>query len=221
MRKKGMDGKKLSREKLRTGGVIAALAASVAVFIVMVQVEKNMLAGYEKGTIYTAATEIPKGQLVTKDNLDQYFVAQQLDKNCIPATALISPDQVTELAAAFDIDRGVLLTEGMFQSMSRIEEEMEHPVIAGFKADDIYQVAGGVLRAGDRVDIYSVRDGETSLVWPRVYVQQVFDASGTAISNGDKATAAQRINVLLEKSEVADFYAELADGSLRAVKLLE
>lgn len=216
-----MDGKKLSREKLRTGGVIAALAASVAVFIVMVQVEKNILAGYEKGTIYTAATEIPKGQLVTKDNLDQYFVTQQLDKNCIPAAALISPDQVTGLVAVFDIDRGVLLTEGMFQSMSRIEEEMEHPVIAGFKADDIYQVAGGVLRAGDRVDIYSVRDGETSLVWSRVYVQQVFDASGTAISNGDKATAAQRINVLLEKSEVADFYAELADGSLRAVKLLE
>lgn len=216
-----MDGKKLSRERLRTGGVIAALAASVAVFIVMVQVEKNILAGYEKGTIYTAATEIPKGQLVTKDNLDQYFVTQQLDKNCIPAAALISPDQVTGLVAVFDIDRGVLLTEGMFQSMSRIEEEMEHPVIAGFKADDIYQVAGGVLRAGDRVDIYSVRDGETSLVWPRVYVQQVFDASGTAISNGDKATAAQRINVLLEKSEVADFYAELADGSLRAVKLLE
>lgn len=208
-------------KKLRTGGVIAALAASLAVFAVMVQMEKTILGGYEKGTVYMAATEIPRGQLVTKDNLHQYFVEQQLDKSCIPAAALISSDQVTGLAAVFDIDQGALLTAGMFQSMNRIEEEMDHPVIAGFKADDIYQVAGGVLRAGDRVDIYAVREEETSLVWSRVYVQQVFDASGNIISNGDKTTAAQRINVLLEQAEVADFYTELADGSLRAVKLLE
>lgn len=221
MREKGINGRKLSREKLRTGGVIAALVASVAVFVVMLQVEKNILTGYEKGAIYTAVTEIPKGQLITEGNLDQYFVEQQLDKNCIPSAALVSSEQVVGLVAVFDIDQGVLLTDGMFQSMSRIEEEMEHPVIAGFKADDIYQVAGGVLRAGDRVDIYSVREEETSLVWSRVFVQQVFDASGTAISNGDKVTAAQRINVLLDKSEVADFYSELAAGSLRAVKLLE
>lgn len=207
--------------RLKLGGVVAALAASVAIFITMVRMEKNILTQYEKKTIYTAAAEIPKGQLITADNYQQYFIEQQLDQSCIPPTALCSPGQVTGLVAVYDIEPGILLTGGMFQEMDSILKEMREPVVAGFKAEDIYQVAGGVLRAGDRVNIYSVKEGETGLVWSNVFVQQVFDASGTAISNGDTVTAAQRINVYLNVTEVQDFYTELAGGSLRVVKLLE
>lgn len=206
---------------LRMGGVVAALVASVAIFITMVQMEKNILTQYEKGTIYTAIREIPKGQLITAENYQQYFGEQQLDKSCIPSTALSSPGQVTGLVASYDIEPGILLTGGMFQELNAILKEMRDPVVAGFKAEDIYQVAGGVLRAGDRVNIYSVKEGETSLVWSDVFVQQVFDASGTAISNGDMITAAQRINVYLNETDVQSFYTELAGGSLRVVKLLE
>lgn len=206
---------------LKMGSVVAALVASVAIFITMVQMEKNILTQYEKGIIYTAVREIPKGQLITADNYQQYFSEQQLDKSCIPPTALNSPGQVTGLVAAYDIEPGILLTGGMFQELDSILNEMWEPVVAGFKAEDIYQVAGGVLRAGDRVNIYSVKEGETGLVWSNVFVQQVFDASGTAISNEDTVTAAQRINVYLNVAEVQDFYTELAGGSLRVVKLLE
>lgn len=219
------DGKKREKRKgtsrLRMGGVLAALVASVAIFTAMIQMEKNILTRYEKGTIYTAVREIPRGQLITEENYQQYFKEQQLDKSCIPSTALNSPDQVTGLVAVYDIDEGILLTGGMFQEVNGILKEMNAPVIAGFKAEDIYQVAGGVLRAGDRVNIYSVKDGETSLVWAKVFVQQVFDASGNTIDNGDTVTAAQRINVYLDEAEVQNFYAELAGGSLRVVKLLE
>lgn len=213
--------KRQGNSRLRLGGVLAALVASVAIFAAMIQTEKNILTQYERGTIYTAVREIPRGQLITEDNYQQYFREQQLDKSCIPPTALNSPDQVTGLVAAYDIDSGILLTEGMFQELNDILNGMSEPVVAGFKAEDIYQVAGGVLRAGDRVNIYSVKDGETSLVWAKVFVQQVFDASGTAISNGDTVTAAQRINVYLDEAEVQNFYAELSGGSLRVVKLLE
>lgn len=213
--------KRKGTSRLRMGGVLAALVASVAIFTAMIQMEKNILTRYEKGTIYTAVREIPRGQLITEENYQQYFKEQQLDKSCIPSTALNSPDQVTGLVAVYDIDEGVLLTGGMFQEVNGILKEMSAPVIAGFKAEDIYQVAGGVLRAGDRVNIYSVKDGETSLVWAKVFVQQVFDASGNTIDNGDTVTAAQRINVYLDEAEVQNFYAELAGGSLRVVKLLE
>lgn len=213
--------KRKGTSRLRMGGVLAALVASVAIFTAMIQMEKNILTRYEKGTIYTAVREIPRGQLITEENYQQYFKEQQLDKSCIPSTALNSPDQVTGLVAVYDIDEGILLTGGMFQEVNGILKEMNAPVIAGFKAEDIYQVAGGVLRAGDRVNIYSVKDGETSLVWAKVFVQQVFDASGNTIDNGDTVTAAQRINVYLDEAEVQNFYAELAGGSLRVVKLLE
>lgn len=219
MRKKGKEENRKSIKKLRTGGILAALVASVAVFAAMVQMEKNILTQYEKGRIYTALIEIPEGQMITEENWGQYFQEKQLDKSCIPPTALSAPDQITGLVAVFPIEQGVLLTQGMFHRLDDILKQMEKPVVAGFKAEDISQVAGGVLRTGDRVNIYAVREEGTSLVWADVFIQQAFDASGNAISNADSITAALRVNVYLDQSEVEEFYSELSNGSLRVVKL--
>ena len=76
-----------------------------------------------------------------------------------------------------------------------------------------------MLRAGDRIHIYSVsEENETSLIWDDVYVQGVFDQAGTQIGNEDAVTAAQRINVYMDKADVEVFYSELASGTLRVVK---
>ncbi|MCM1191538.1 MAG: SAF domain-containing protein [Butyrivibrio sp.] len=223
-KRENMKKEKLSREAVterwKAGGMAAALIAAAAVFAVMLQLEKSMLTKYEKGTVYAAAAEIPKGQMITADNLSLYFQEKALDKSCIPESALRSPEQVTGLAAVFDIEQGVLLSEGMFESLDDVLEEISDPVVAGFKAEDLYQVVGGVLRAGDRIHIYSVsEEGEVSLVWSNVYVQEVFDQSGAGIVSGDKVTAAQRINIYLDKKDVETFYSELAGGALRVVKV--
>ena len=93
---------------------------------------------------------------------------------------------------------------------------------AGFRAEDLYQVVGGVLRAGDRIHIYCVEQEEEEqngkLLWENVFVQQVFDRNGAAIGGDDGTTPAQRVNIYMEKERVADFYAALAQGSLRVVK---
>lgn len=213
--------RKKADSRLKTGGIIAALISAVAVFAVMVQMEKNILTQYEKGTIYVSTTEIPRGEIVTEDNYTKFFVQQQLDSSCIPPTALRSPDQIRGLVAKTDIEKGVLLTTGMFEPLEEVLAAMEKPVIAGFKAEDLYQVVSGVLRSGDRVNIYSVKEEGVILVWQDIFVQQVFDASGVAIASGDTVTAAQRINVYLDQADVEQFYGELASGSLRVVKNCE
>lgn len=220
MKKENM-GKEAAAERWKAGGMAAALVAAVAVFAVMLQLEKSALAKYEKGTVYTAAAEIPKGQLITAENLNLYFQEKSLDKSCIPDSALCSPEQVTGLAAVFDIEQGVLLSEGMFETLDDVLDGMKEPVVAGFKAEDIYQVAGGVLRAGDRIHIYCVsEEGQAVLVWNNIYVKEVFDQTGTRIVNGDSVTAAQRINIYLDKKDVEAFYSELANGALRVVRAL-
>ena len=218
MKKKGKAEKHKGDSPLKTGVILAALLTAVAVFAVMVQMEKKILTQYEKGVIYVAAVEIPKGEIITESNYAKYFVQQELDCSSIPATAVCSADQIKGLVAKTDIEQGVLLTLGMFESLEEVLETMEHPVIAGFKAEDLYQVVSGVLRSGDRVNIYSVKEDAVTLVWQNVFVQQVFDASGTAIASGDGITAAQRINVYLNQKDVEQFYGELAAGSLRVVK---
>ncbi len=201
------------------GVSLAALVAAVAVFVILTQMEKSMLADYEKGTVYMAAAAIPRGQRITEENFAEYFSKGELDVKYIPRTALTVLEQIQDLAAVYDVEPGVVLTEGMFEKVSDVLGHMAEPVIAGFKADDVYQVAGGILRAGDRIHIYSVREGEEVISWEEVYIQQVFDASGETIPNGDRTTAAQRVNVYLDKSDVELFYQGLAQGSLRVVKI--
>lgn len=210
------------KSKIWAGSILAALIAAVAVFVVMLQMEKRILTQYEKGTILTAAKEIPKGQIITSDDMAGYFEEKELDQSCIPASALTSLEKIKDMVAAADIDTGAMLTEGMFEELEEITAGMKEPVIAGFKAEDLYQVAGGVLRTGDRINIYGVNEeGEASLHWQNVFVQQVFDNAGVSIASEDAQSAAQRINVYLDKGDVEQFYSQLATGSLRVVKVCD
>lgn len=211
------------------GAMLAALVAAVAVFLVMLQMEKSVLADYEKETVVTAAGVLAKGSLVESEKLSVTFQEVELDHNLVPEDAVTSAEELIGQSACYSIDAGTILTRGMFEDYSAVAQEMADPVIAGFKAEDLYQVVGGVLRAGDRIHIYRVTTptgaGEgiaTAMpIWEDVVVQGVFDQSGTSIAGDDVASAAARINIYMERADVATFYEELAMGSLRVVKSIE
>lgn len=219
-------GKRVDRKilwsRVWTGSIIAALLAAVGIFAVMLQMEKKILSEYERSSIYTAAREIPKGESITADNYMEYLDLKEVDKGVVPATALATPGQLEGLIAKVPIEEGTLLTMGMFEKRREITAGMSEPVIAGFKADDLYQVAGGVLRAGDRIHIYTVSEsGIARLIWRKIFVEQVFDSAGNSIGGGDVLSAAQRVNVYLDAGDVEQFYTELARGTLRVVKVCE
>ena len=181
-----------------------------------------MLLQYEKGNILIASREIPKGQMLTGENSGNYFEVLEVDKRCIPKTALTAIEDIEDMVPVANIEKGVLLTSGMFDTIEEITTGMRTPVIAGFKADDLYQVVGGVLRTGDRINIYCVKEeGDVGLIWQNVFVQQVFDNAGNSITSDDKLTAAQRINIYIEQENVEQFYSNLKTGSLRVVKVCE
>ncbi|MDE7113297.1 MAG: SAF domain-containing protein [Acetatifactor sp.] len=218
---KKMD-RKVLWSRVWTGSIIAALAAAIGIFAVMLQMEKKMLSEYERGGIYVASREIPKGERITSRNYRDYLCLKEVDKGVIPATALAEPGQLEGLIARVSIAEGTLLTTGMFEEQQEIFARMEEPVIAGFKADDLYQGAGGVLRAGDRIHIYTVSEsGIAHLIWREIFVEQVFDSAGNAIGGGDSLSSAQRVNVYLDAGDVEQFYTELARGTLRVVKVCE
>ena len=204
-----------------TAAITAAFVAAVAVYLVMLQVEKKMLEGYEQTEVYLAAADIPKGTFFQEETLGEYFVKVSMDAKVVPPAALKDPRQTIDLIAASDIEKGVVVTEGCLQSVEEVTAGMEKPVVAGFRAEDLYQVAGGVLRSGDRIHIYQEVEGETYLAWENLYVQQAFDSSGGIIESGDTSTCAQRFNVFLDMEDVERFYSGLDQGNLRVVKVWE
>ena len=252
IKKEKTPGEKEKKEKsILPGVIIVSLIVGVVVYAVMLNAEKAALSEYEKGSVYISAKPIPKGQIITEANAGEYLILKEIDKSLIPASAITDPAELTDLISVYGIDQGSLLTDGMFDKVLEITQDMADPVIAGCKADDLYQIVGGVLRAGDRINIYQVDEQaakaessqeqplyssgnetdsaeewqeagtEAGLVYGNVFVQQVFDQSGTIIDSSDTTTPAQRINIYLDNDGVADFYAALAKGSLRVVKICD
>lgn len=220
MLKRNLEDKVRKKNKHIMPGVIAfGMASSVIVFAVMINAEKNLLSDYEKGTIYTAIQPVPKGMVITGEDFALYFQPKEIDKTLISDVLITDAAQLQGLIPRIPIETGTFLSQGMFESVDEVTEDMEEPVVAGFKAEDLYQVTGGVLRAGDRIHIYNVdEEGNTALVWGDVYVCQVFDSAGNLIKSGDEETAAQRVNVYLDKPDVEKFYEAVDAGTLRVVK---
>lgn len=213
------------KNKIWSGSILVAFVAAIAVFVFLLQTEKKALAGYEKEQVCIVQNAIPRGEEITPENADQYITTVQIDQKIVPEAAIRDITGVVGKTAICGIGRGTVLTSEILQELSIITGNMKEPVIAGFRAEDLYQVAGGVLRAGDKIHIYCVGSedelSDGKLLWENISVQQVFDQTGKPINGGDRVTPAQRINIYLEKEDISQFYDVLSQGSLRAVKACE
>ncbi len=215
-----MNREKDRRKNWGPGVIFVAFIAAVATFFIMLQVEKNALRDYEKAVVWCTNTVLPAGVEITAENSAAYFVQKELNVGNVPEAVILEPAILIGQQAAIAIPKGSVLTANMFVDTQKFVEDMQEPVLAGCKADDLYQMVSGVLRKGDIVHVYAVNEEleQTYLLWENVLVYQVFDASGKAIAPEDKETPAARLNVLLEKKCAEQFYNELNNGSLRLVK---
>ncbi len=214
--------KERGNARLWVGTIVAALVAAIAVFFVMLEIERKALAKLETCQVLVASDKIRKGQLLTEENLSHFTAIQEIDMSYLPEERIASAEQLTEQRACIDIAKGSVLTPYAFTREQVLLEQMEEPVIVGFRADDLYQVAGGILRVGDRVHIYHVDElGMATLAWQDVTVQQVFDGGGNVLEDIDRTTPAQRLNLYLRESDVAAFYSQLAQGTMRIVKTVQ
>ena len=209
------------KKKLWPITIAIAFLASAVTFVVLLNVEKNMLSDYERGEVWILREEMPVRMECTEENLSRYFERVLVDKRIIPQEKVESPEQLLGMRNRIALEKGCIVTLGMFTGDADVLDGMTAPVIAGCKAEDLYQLVSGTLRKGDRIHLYTVEEeqGEMRLLWENVLVYEVFDTAGKTIDVADKETAAARINIVLEKEDAEIFYRELYKGSLRVVKV--
>lgn len=212
------DGRKKS---FWPGVIFVSFLAAMITFFVMLQVEKNVLSDYEKVYVWCAGAEIPKGRELKPEDLTTALVQIELDKKSVPDKLVDNPERLVGQKAVITVPKGSVLTETMFENIGFHVSTLYHPVEAGCKSEDLFQIVGGVLRKGDYVHVYTVNTElkQTYLLWENVMVYQVFDASGNVIASENTTTPAARINLLLEKGQAEQFYNELQNGSIRLVKV--
>lgn len=209
--------------KGQAGLIAACLVMSVIVFLILLGIERNMLKSYEKGSVLVVKQEIPERTLITAENAETYFELREVEKTVIPDGSFLGTEELLGCITAGKLERGVIPTASMVEEYKEELKNMQEPVVAGILADDIYQLAGGTLRAGDKIHIYAVdKEGEEAkLIRSDVSIVQAFDSAGAPIEAADTKSAVQRINIYLEKENVEALYSALASGSLRVVKALE
>lgn len=205
------------------GIILAAFVAAVITYVVLLNVEKNALSAYEKADCWIMTETLEKGTELTLDIIGSLFQQIQVDVRHIPQEAVTDPHALVGSQAAITIPVGSMVTNAMFTQAGSYRAALDKPVIAGCKAEDLYQMVGGTLRSGDRIHIYTVDEelGQAYQIWDNVMIYQVFDSAGNLIPPQDTVSAAARINVLLEEGNAELFYSELYKGSLRVVKLWE
>ncbi len=214
---------KRNRSKIQLGSIVAALVAALALFAGMVYTQRKVLGDFEKKQVYLAEKQIPRGTLLNEDNVSQYMVSRQVDAGWVPASAITDPSELYGMRALYHVGEGSLLSEDMFESPEEILGEMEQPVLLGVRAEDLYQVVGGVLRSGDRIHIYQQEEesGKTVLRWENLYVEEVFDNTGERVGAMDTGGSAVRLNLYLEQKDVEAFYQGISAKTLRLVKVCQ
>lgn len=218
-----MNRKEGKGKSILPGVIVVAFLAALATFFIMLQVEKNALSAYEKEYVWCTNAQLAKGLEITQQNYAEYFVQVEMDKSKVPDQVVVQPEALIGKQTDIVITKGAVLLESMFTDEEKYVTHLHEPIVAGCKAEDLYQLVSGVLRKGDYVHIYTVNEelGQTYLLWENVLVYQTFDAAGNLIASEDVTTPAARVNLLLEKGYAEQFYNELNNGSLRVVKVWE
>lgn len=218
-----MNKREKEKKNIWPGVILMAFLASIATFFLLLNMEKNALEAYEKITVWCTNCELVKGLEMTESSLEQCLVQVEMDKTKVPANLIEAPELLTGKQTIFTIPKGTVLTYPMFTEEETYRKSLHHPVVAGCKGDDLFQLVSGVLRKGDFVNIYTVNSEleETYMLWENIMVYQVFDGAGNVIAPEDTITPAARVNLLLEEGCAEQLYNELDAGSLRLVKVWE
>ena len=135
---------------------LMAFIVGIVLFCAMVHIEKETLANYEKKTLIVASTEVPEKMLITEENIDNYFVSKEIDKNIYPENAIIEKESLYGLAPVYTISSGTAVTNNMFDNIDEKINAMTDPRSVGAGSTDLSQIVSGIVRPGDTIDIYVI-----------------------------------------------------------------
>lgn len=229
-KKKGNSNSQSKAKNIYPIAAFMALIVAVVLYFVMIHAEKTALSDYEKAPVIITKSEVPINMVITEDNVDKYFEEISFDKKFIPEDSIADKTLLYGKAPCFTMDNGTFITNGMFKNINEYINSMEDPRVAAIMVNDLSQIVGGVIRAGDTIDIYVINEKkEESMInieeekplFTNIYVYEAFDATGIKIDNDDNTSVCQMVNVLYENSEIYDFYKELAKGTVYIVKHID
>lgn len=216
------DNRKSTKKEmgLKIGIMVAVFAflAAAAVYAVMLKIEKEMLAGEKQISVWVLKEEIERNRIVQDEELKNLVEPVSYPESLVPEKAILDTELIPSGKALCQLGKGTVLCEGMFRDVELEVKHYKDPVIATVEAADLMAAVGGIIRKGDIINLYIFKEGQEIGRYEDVLVEDVFDASGMSIP-GEETQPASRMNVYLERDEVAEFYRIQQEAVVRSAKL--
>lgn len=200
--------------------VILCLLLAGGIFAVLLNVEIRQLEQYEKGNVVIAIADVSDQKEITQENLAEYFAVEERPLSDIPKAAYLELEDLAGQYAQGGIDAGSMVTRSMLGELS---ENYGNAVLLGVNMEALAQSVAGTLRAGDEIDIYTVKvDEEDNVIVEKalgnVTVERSYTSAGVAIEKDDKDSIAQYITIPVHKDAVGTFYQALEERRVEIVK---
>ena len=214
-------------KKIKIWYVVISLLVAVVLFIVLLNVESSYMKQYEETSVLVVKKEIPINTEITETNFSDFFEAKNRIINTIPATACYTKEDVLGKYVVTNVDAGNFITASMLNEFSKDVSELKDGVYLSISVNNLSQNVAGTLRAGDKINIYSVTEitqgiREVIPVVENIQVERSYDDTGVAITREDTETIASVFTIAVESKNVQEIIEKSADaGTLVVVKHVE
>ena len=200
--------------------IVLCLLLAGGVFVLLLNVETKQLAQYEKGEVVVAIANVAESKEITEENLAEYFKLEERPLTDIPEAAYLNLEELVGQYAQSGIDMGSMVTQSM---LGELREDHGDAVLLGVNMEALAQSVAGTLRAGDKIDFYTVRVEEDETVTvekalTNVVIERSYTSAGAAIVKDDDTSIAQYITIPVHKDAVGTFYQALEDRRIEIVK---
>jgi len=208
-------------------GVMVLYAALVAVQSAAVNDHKN----YEVAA-YISSGNILKDTKITEQNVSELLRAVTRDSRTIPEDYITDPMLLVGQYAKKDIEHMEIICVSGFQLLI-MSEGIENPVEVSFCVNNYDQVVGGILREGDRINLYVVRKEKSvsmseeiisESIIKNTYITKSFTNTGMEVRREDKDnsnTPTTVFNVYIPMDKEESFHKAVIEGTLRVSKIIE
>ena len=200
--------------------VVLCLLLAGGVFVFLLKVETRQLARYEKGNVVVAATQVAAKTEITEDNLTTFFAVEERYLSDVPEASYLKPKDLVGQYVLTGIDAGSVITKSM---LGELGEDWGDAVQLSVNMETLEHSVAGTLRAGDEIDIYTVKiDEEKDVIVEKVLgsvmIERSYTGAGAPILKEDNSSIAKYITISVHKDAVETFYRALENRRIEIVK---
>lgn len=203
---------------------VYSLIMTLVLYSAMIFVERRLLKTEEYVSVYVAKETVEKNTIVTVENIGELFSLEERRTDWLPDGSVSDAGQLLGMTVKYGYGRNEIVTiEGLSASDMRVEG-IERPVEVSLDAGSLSQVVGGIIREGDRINIWSLskrnENGgsimEAEKICDYAYVTRVFTAAGVQVGQAAQDSAAATVvNIVIPESKEEEFNIALERGTLR------